>query len=61
MEIRVYSTKRMLQRRQWRWRAVHQNGNLMAVSGEGYNNSADLYGAIRTLRGLFPNAKVVEL
>jgi uncharacterized protein YegP (UPF0339 family) len=61
MRIEVYSSKRPLRRRQWRWRAVHDNGNIMAISGESYNNSGDLYAALRTVRGLLPKAKADEL
>ena len=27
---------------EWRWRLVHQNGNTLADSGEGYHNLTDL-------------------
>jgi uncharacterized protein YegP (UPF0339 family) len=58
MIVEVYSRKPLLGRRQWRWRAVHDNGRIMATSGEGYNNEGDCRNAIRTLSRLFPKAIV---
>jgi uncharacterized protein YegP (UPF0339 family) len=60
MKIEIYSKKPLVGRRQWRWRAVHDNGNVMANGGEGYANREDMMNSIRTLRGLFPNAKLVD-
>ena len=34
---------------QWRWRLRHQNGNIIATSGEGYNNKADCLAGIRSV------------
>ena len=34
---------------QWRWRLRHQNGNIIATSGEGYNNKGDCLAGIRSV------------
>ena len=39
--IEFYDTKRPFQRRQYRWRVRHINGNIIAQSSEGYNNRSD--------------------
>jgi hypothetical protein len=39
--IEFYSRKKIMQRRQYRWRIRHFNGNIVADSGEGYNNKLD--------------------
>jgi len=37
--IEIYAGRRGLHvRRQWRWRWVAANGNILGVSSEGYNN-----------------------
>ena len=49
MIVEIYSTKRPFMRRQWRWRAIANNGHIMATSGEGYNNRADMLDALDTV------------
>jgi uncharacterized protein YegP (UPF0339 family) len=39
--IEFYDTKKPFCRRQYRWRVKHWNGNIIAVSSEGYNNRQD--------------------
>ena len=39
--IEFYSTKKPLRRRQYHWRIMHSNGNIIARSSEGYNNRLD--------------------
>lgn len=33
----------------WRWRVSHQNGNVIAVSSEGYKNKQDMLDVINNL------------
>lgn len=33
----------------WRWRVKHQNGNILAVSSEGYKNKQDMLDVINNL------------
>jgi uncharacterized protein YegP (UPF0339 family) len=47
--IENYSTKSLFQRRQYRWRTRHANGNIIAQSSEGYNNKADRDQAVKGL------------
>lgn len=35
----------------WRWKAVAQNGRIMATSGEAYTNEADCLDAVQTVFG----------
>ncbi len=46
---------------EWRWRARSSNGNILATSGEGYVNYADMVKAINHLRGGFPLAMMVSV
>lgn len=34
---------------EWRWRVSHQNGNIIAVSSEGYKNKQDMLDIITNL------------
>ena len=52
-EVQFYSTKKPLMRRQYRWRTVHQNGNIIEQSSEGYNNRQDRDDAFRRLKAAF--------
>lgn len=59
LEVQFYQTKRSIFRApEWRWRAIHKNGNIMADSAEGYVNKADCERAFVTVRTLLPTAKV---
>ena len=33
----------------WRWRVSHQNGNILAISSEGYKNKQDMLEVIANL------------
>lgn len=47
---------------EWRWRARADNDEIVADSGEGYENLADCEGGLLTLaKGLRVAARVVEL
>jgi len=46
---------------QWRWRLRHDNGNIVADSGEGYANRADARNGIESVRRNAPDAEVVEV
>jgi len=35
--------------REWRWRVKHQNGNIIAVSSEGYENKQDMLDVLDNL------------
>lgn len=37
----VYRSGGILRSQRWRWRLVHANGNILAVSSEGYANRAE--------------------
>lgn len=41
----------------WRWRLIHKNGNVIAVSGEGYNNYTDCMRESNKLSGYMRGAK----
>jgi hypothetical protein len=34
---------------EWRWRISHQNGNIIAVSSEGYKNKQDMLEVVQNL------------
>ncbi len=46
---------------EWRWRLKADNGNIIAVSGEGYSNKADCEESMRLVKQLAPDADVVEI
>lgn len=49
--IEIYEARRGLAlRKQWRWRIVAKNGRIVANSGEGYNNRADLMRALEIVK-----------
>lgn len=59
--VEVYEGRRALQRRkQWRWRFTAENGNILAHSGESYNNVADLIEALAVVIGV-PVSDLVEM
>ncbi len=43
---------------EWRWRLVHQNGNVLASSGEGYANRGGARGSIDRLREEIPDIEI---
>jgi len=45
---------------QWRWRLRHDNGNIIADSGEGYDNKGDAENGIESVKQNAPGAPVVE-
>ena len=46
---------------EWRWRLRHQNGNILADSGEGYASRSNARRAAERLRTMAPNASVQVL
>lgn len=34
---------------EWRWRVIHENGNILGDSGEGYQNKQDAVDAYNTI------------
>ena len=42
---------------EWRWRAKSSNGQIVASSGEGYQNHAD---ALKAVESLFPAVKIED-
>lgn len=59
MRIEVYKTRTVFFQREWRWRAVHRNGNIMAVGGEGYHNLADCRSAIDRVKRELPQSPLI--
>ncbi|PSQ45935.1 DUF1508 domain-containing protein [Halobacteriales archaeon SW_7_68_16] len=45
----------------WRWRLRHDNGEILADSGEGYSERSRARKAIEKMRGYAKNAEVEEL
>lgn len=46
---------------QWRWRFVHQNGNIIADSGQGYGRKADAVNGIKSLEENIHVAPIIDL
>ncbi|SEW04816.1 HVO_2922 family protein [Halobacterium jilantaiense] len=46
---------------QYRWRLVHENGNIIADSGEGYSSKGKALQSIKSVRSNSPDAKVKDL
>ncbi|GGN22330.1 HVO_2922 family protein [Halarchaeum nitratireducens] len=46
---------------QWRWRLVHDNGNVIADSGEGYASRQKATQGIESVKGNAPDAEVVDV
>ncbi len=44
-----------------RWRLVHDNGNIIADSGEGYANKSNARDAIERVQGYAPEADVLDI
>jgi uncharacterized protein YegP (UPF0339 family) len=47
-------------KREWRWRLRHQNGRVIAESGEGYDAKTDAMNGIKDVQKDAPSAKVIE-
>jgi len=45
---------------QWRWRLVHENGNIIADGGEGYASRQKCEQGIESVKENAPDADVVE-
>jgi uncharacterized protein YegP (UPF0339 family) len=45
---------------EWRWRLVHDNGNILADSGEGYASKQKAEQGLRSVKENAPGAEVVE-
>jgi uncharacterized protein YegP (UPF0339 family) len=57
MTIEIYRDKAA----EWRWRAKASNGAIIAVSGEGYINIADMRTALFRLRADLPTSEMIEV
>ena len=45
---------------QWRWRLVHDNGNIIADGGQGYSSKRRARGGIESVKTNAPDATVEE-
>ena len=45
---------------EWRWRLVHDNGNIIADSGQGYSSKQGARRGIESVKTNAPNAAVEE-
>ena len=45
---------------EWRWRLRHDNGNVIADSGEGYTRKEKAIQGLRSVRRNAPDADVIE-
>lgn len=45
---------------EWRWRLVHDNGNIIATSGEGYTRKRNAKKGLRSVKKNSPAAKITE-
>ena len=46
---------------EWRWRLVHDNGNVIADGGEGYSDKRDAESGIESVRRNAPGAHVIDV
>lgn len=46
---------------EWRWRLVHDNGNVIADGGEGYTTKRRAKDGLRSVKRNAPDADVVEV
>ncbi len=46
---------------EFRWRLVHQNGNMIANSGEGYSTKENALHGIHSVKNEAPNAPIKDL
>lgn len=44
---------------EWRWRLVHDNGNIIADSGEGYDRKDTALNGVESVKQNAPDAEVV--
>lgn len=45
---------------EWRWRLVHDNGNIIADSGEGYSSKQSAEEGIESVKSNAPDAPITE-
>lgn len=45
---------------EWRWRLVHDNGNIIADSGEGYSSKGGAENGIESVKDNAPDAPISE-
>lgn len=45
---------------EWRWRLIHDNGNVIADSGEGYSSKGSAENGIESVRTNAPDAPISE-
>lgn len=45
---------------EWRWRLRHQNGNIIATSGEGYTRKHNAWKGLRSVIANSPHAEIIE-
>jgi len=48
------------EKREYRWKLVHDNGNIIADSGEGYVNKAGAFNGIQSVRENAPTAPLKD-
>lgn len=46
---------------EWRWRLVHDNGNIIATGGEGYASKERALGGIESVKANAPEAIIEEV
>lgn len=46
---------------EWRWRLIHDNGNIIATGGEGYASKERALGGIESVKGNAPDASIEEV
>jgi uncharacterized protein YegP (UPF0339 family) len=59
--VEFYRSKRLLRRPEWRWRIMHDNGNQLARSSEGYERKVDCKSAFNTIRNRLLNAPTMDV
>ena len=57
MTFEIYTSRSVTLRKQWRWRLRAANGRIIATSGEGYHNRADMLAIIDKMRSYVPVAE----
>ena len=55
--IQIYQDKA----KEWRWRLVHLNGNILADSAQGYANKGDMLEVIENIRTYMETAHIREV
>lgn len=45
---------------EWRWRLVHDNGNVIADGGQGYSSKRAATDGIRSVKRNAPEARIIE-